>query len=109
MSMRTLANTLREVAQYLDSVDDFELESIFVADNKGNLGIHFFSKEEFVKAVKAVGSSKKTYGEGEYGDLRVSPNSFPSLSLRIPRSAVCKKVVKFECEPLFSEAELEKL
>lgn len=103
VTSRTYAEKLRRIATYLDSRDEFEL------DYEHSSSLSFYSKDKFVDAVKAIGSSKKTYGEGEYASLFVTPRAFPELKLSIQRDKVCHKVVKFECEPLFSGEELENL
>lgn len=100
---RDYAAKLRRVADFLDSRPEFEIDWEFSEQ------LSFYSKDKFVAAVKALGSAKKTYTEGEHGNLIVTPEAFPEFSIRIQRSSVCRKVVKFECDPLFSEDEVEAL
>lgn len=106
MSVKTsyeYADQIRKLAEYLDSIPVFELDYSY-GDS-----LSFYAKTKFVAAVKAVGSGTKAYTDGEYGKLLFTPDNFPELALKIDRSAVCRKVVKFECDPLFSDDELEKL
>lgn len=100
---RTYAQQLQRIAAFLESKPEFELDF-----THGHL-LSFYTKDNFVAAVKAIGSSTKKYGEGEYANLEITPVAFPELKLSIQRSSVCRKVVKFECEPLFSEEEVEAL
>lgn len=100
---RTYAENLRKQADFLDSRPEFALDY----EHSGTLS--FYSRDKFVNAVKALGTSDKKYSEGEYSQLYVTPQAFPEFKIAIARDKVCRKVVKYECEPLFSEAELETL
>ena len=112
MNTRELAEALRDIATYLDTISPFDAESYAIVSEKkkGIIGVSigYCSKEKFVDAVKAVGSATKEYTEGEYSQLQVTAKAFP-LTVSISRDKVCKRVVKFECEPLFSNEELETL
>lgn len=104
---RELAEVLRQTANYLDSISSFELEGIFTIC--GELpALSYYSKDKFVEAVKAMGNSKKAYDTGEFANLNVTAMEFP-FKVQISRDKVCRKVVKFECDPLFSAEELETL
>lgn len=103
LTSRVYAEKLRKIADFLDSRPVFELEY------DQSKTISFWSKDKFVNAVKAIGNATKTYDEGEHSSLYITPVEFPDLKLSIMRSSVCKKIVKFECEPLFSDSELESL
>lgn len=111
MNTRELAEALRNTATYLDTISPFDAGSYAMfLEKKGTIGmsLDYYSKEKFVDAVKAVGSATKEYTEGEYSQLQVTAKAFP-LTVSISRDKVCKRVVKFECEPLFSNEELETL
>jgi len=106
---RDLADRLRQVADFLDLRDVFKTENGgYLSSYDGKFGISFDSKEHFVAAVKAVGDAEKHYTDGDYPKLEVTADSFP-IKLSISRDKVCRKVVKFECDPLFSDAEVEAL
>lgn len=109
MNTREQAALLRRYADFLDSIGEFKIDAMFVASNNGTVSQHFYDKAEFTAAAKAVGNATKKFGEGEYADFELIPKGFPWVSLKIARNAVCKKVVRFECEPLFSGEELESL
>lgn len=111
MDTRKLAEALRNAATYFDSLDNFDVESYAMVIEKKEgvtFSIGFYTKDKFVTAVKALGNVTKLYTEGEYSQLVVTARDFP-VSVSIQRDKVCKKVVKFECEPLFSVEELEEL
>lgn len=107
MKTRDTAVQLRALADFLDARPEFETEGhVFVFTQYST--INFYDRDKFITAVKSLGSSKKSYTEGEYSKLMVTADAFP-IKLSIARDAVCKKIVKFECEPLFSEDEVEAL
>jgi hypothetical protein len=108
MNSRTLSKQLRTVADFLDSVPGFEnVEYTSVVGEKTS--IHFSDKEAFVAAAKAIGPSTKDFSDtGEYATFYLVSNVAP-LKLAISRDRVCRKTVKYECEPLFSQDELQTL
>lgn len=111
MSTRDVAKTLRETADYLDSIGEFDTEDTLFFSTKNKVlvpSVSFYDKDRFVAAVKAMGNATKHYDEGDYARLHVTATAFP-LSVNISRDKVCRKVVKFECEPLFTGEELESL
>ena len=99
---REAAKTLRAIAEFLDSRPEFELEyynpSIF----------SFYSKETFVVAAKAIGNATKSVDEGEYAQFKLTSDLAPVV-LTIQRDRVCKKEIKYDCEPLFSSEEVNAL
>jgi hypothetical protein len=113
MRTRELAVELRKFADYLDSRPEFKNETLlfFPKTTYGEQYVHmsYDDKTQFVEAVKAMGSSTKEYtGDSDFAKLNVRAKDYP-LELSISRDKVCRKVVKFECDPLFSEEELEAL
>ncbi len=113
MRTRELAVELRNFADYLDSRPEFKNETLifFPKTTYGEQYMHmsYDDKPQFVEAVKALGSSTKKYtGDSDYAKLEVQAKDYP-LTITIPRDKVCRKVVKFECDPLFSEEEVENL
>jgi hypothetical protein len=106
---KELAQRLRQVAKFLEDHESFSVPiGAFISSYDGKLSISMDSKEEFVKAVKIIGDADKHYTDGDYGKLVVSAKWAP-IELNISRDKVCKKIVKFECEPLFSNDEVEAL
>ena len=113
MKTRELAVELRKFADYLDSRPEFKNENLlfFPKTTYGEQYMHmnYTDKPQFVEAVKALGSSTKKYtGDSDYAKLEVQAKDYP-LKISISRDKVCRKVVKFECDPLFSEEEIEAL
>lgn len=115
MKSLKFADELRKLADYLYSRPELEISSAtfteFYKDKKVQSALHFYDREQFVAAVKTLGSAKKEYTspESDYSQLKVTPENYPALSLYIARDKVCRKVTKYECEPLFSTDEVEAL
>ncbi len=112
MNTREYAVELRKVADFLDSRPDFTIDSgVFFQECKDGIktNLSYWNKEKFVEAVKAVGPSTKHYTDGEFARLEIIVGDCPNISLTISRDRVCKKIVTFDCEPLFSESEVEAL
>jgi hypothetical protein len=111
-----LAQYLRSIADFLESKQKFDMEyGLHVSPNicediPANANLSFYEKENFVKAARALGNSKKEYTDGDYGRLRLlfTESTFP-FSIEIPRDKVCTKKVTYDCEPLFSEEEVAAL
>jgi hypothetical protein len=113
MKTRELAVELRIFADYLDSRPEFNNGTLifFPKTTYGEQYMHmsYDDKPQFVEAVKALGNSTKKYtGDSDYAKLEVQAKDYP-LKINISRDKVCRKVVKFECDPLFSEEEIEAL
>ena len=100
---REAAKKLREIADFLDSRPTFVLEHF----NPGFFS--FYDKAQFVAAAKAIGDATKSTEEGvAYADFRLTSKHAP-ITLSIARDKVCRKTVKYECEPLFTSEEMESL
>ena len=100
---REAAKKLREIADFLDSRPTFSLEYF----NPGRFS--FYDKAQFVAAAKAIGDATKSTEEGvAYADFRLTSKHAP-ITLVIPRDKVCRKTVKYECEPLFTSEEMVSL
>ena len=76
------------------------------------LNIFADTKAEVLKVIRAVGGRWTKHVPG--GDLdyhiRLESAAIPGLTVFIPRDKVCRKTVKYDCEPLLSpedEAEVE--
>lgn len=111
MKTREYTKHLREIADFLDAREEFEFEMGVVADYSKSAPIttlSFYDKEKFVAAAKIVGSADKSVGEGDYATFYLHSKNAP-LKLSIQRDKVCRKTVKFECEPLFSSEEVAAL
>lgn len=98
MNTREYAVELRKVADFLDSRPEFELEVY----EDGSKVFNFYDKKLFVDAAKALGNATKSYTS--YDDFCLTSKS-ANVVLSIARDKVCKKVVTFECEALFSPEE----
>lgn len=70
--------------------------------------VGFYEKEEFVAAVRAMGTGKKEFASCD--DLHFTPTGI-CLTLSIARSKVCRKIqdVKWECMPVLSDEEVQQL
>lgn len=113
MNTRELATFLRSTADYLDSVPEFEAESVFqiVPNHTKKIpqaGLSFWDKDKFIEAVKALGNATKSYDTSDYPYLRVTAVAFP-FQVNISRDKVCKKIVTYDCGPLFSTEEVNSL
>ena len=113
MKTRELAVELRIFADYLDSRPEFNNGTLIffpkTTYGKQFMSLSYDDKSQFVEAVKALGNSTKKYtGDSDYAELKVRAKDYP-LEITISRDKVCRKVVKFECDPLFSEEEFEAL
>ena len=113
MKTRELERLLRKFANYLVTIPEFDVEGC-VSFLEGHAGtgpyvhVSLWDRDKFIAAVKAIGSSKKVYTEGDYAELQVTADAFP-IKLSIARDKVCLKKVTYECEPLFSAEEVEAL
>ncbi len=110
MKTQEVAQMLRNFAAFLEDRPDFRVEgdlSLMPGKNP-YFFCKYYDKNTFVEAVKALGDCTKTYTDGDYSDLRVTAKNFP-IQLSISRDRVCKKEVKYICEPLFSTEEVESL
>ena len=111
MKTRELEITLRKAADFLSTVPEFDTDggaAIVEGCKKVYVYVHYYNRDNFVAAVKALGNVKKSYTSGDYPKLEVTAEAFP-ITLSIPRDKVCKKIITYDCEPLFSEDEVEAL
>jgi hypothetical protein len=101
---------MRNTANYLDSLEEFDMESVVSFMSTTKTGIYpqvsFWSKDKFVAAVKVMGNVTKTYDTGEYPRLRVTAKDFP-FEANISRDSVCTKKVTYDCQPLFTADEVQ--
>jgi hypothetical protein len=103
MTSLEYAAKLKRIANFLESRPEFAL------DYETGPYIGFFSKDKFVAAAKALGDATKEFTEGDYAQFKLKSKLEPDVVLSISRDSVCRKVVKFECEPLFSAEEVDAL
>jgi hypothetical protein len=103
---RELAAELIKYAEFLLSKPEFDLDGIAVFNKEFSL--MYYNKELFVAAAKALGNATKSYDGGEYANFNLTSTEVP-VRLSISRDKVCRKVVSYECEPLFSAEEVEAL
>ena len=110
MKTEDMAVMFRNFAAFLEDHPDFKFEDTISLMSGKNpyLFCSYYDKSIFVEAVKALGACTKMYTEGTYSELQVTSKNFP-IKLSIPRDRVCKKEVKYICEPLFSTEEVESL
>ena len=104
-----VALRMKQVADYLLARDAFNVQNgVFTSSYNGKVAFTFDDKANFVEAVKIIGDATKNYTTGDYAYLEVKA-AYAPIELKISRDKVCRKVVKFECEPMFSAEELETL
>jgi hypothetical protein len=102
MTSYELAKLLREKADELDNGPVFEPPG-YLATQLDSF-TYFYSKNEFLKAVQAVGAGKKDVSDPQYFAFR--PKAFPTIVLKIERDLVCKLVrpAEYDCgEALLAE------
>lgn len=102
MRSHEYAQKLHEIATFLESKPEFETGAT------PRLSFYFwFDKENFLAAVRALGSGKKVFSGS---DFRYEVSAAP-ISAVISRDKVCRKVrdEEWECEPLLSPQEEETL
>ena len=77
-----------------------------------SLSLFLSDKDTLRSTLKSLGGKWVKAGmndNSEYADLRFTSPTFGPLTIYIPRSKVCRKIVTFECDPIMSpedEAEL---
>jgi hypothetical protein len=112
MNSREAAAAMRNTANYLDSLEEFDMESVvsFMSTTKKGIfaSAAYWGKDKFVAAVKVMGNVVKTYDTGDYPRLRVTARDFP-FEANISRDSVCTKKVTYDCQPLFTADEVEAL
>ena len=114
MTTRELEVTLRSFADYLSTIPEFDVEGcVSIMEGSSTtpgpyVHVPIWDRDKFIAAVKAIGSSKKFYTEGDYAELQVTAEAFP-IKLSINRDKVCLKTITYDCEPLFSAEEVEAL
>jgi len=102
MNTREYAVELRKAADFLDTRPAFKLESY----ETGTTRFTFWNKASFVAAAKAIGDAKKEYTS--FDDLLLT-SKHAKVVLSIARDKVCRKIVTFECDPLFTPEEEKEL
>ena len=100
MNTREYAVEIRKIADFLDSRPEFDIAC------DGAKLFYFWDKELFVKAAKALGDAEKKVTPSEEFQLE---SKHAKVILSIARDKVCRKVVTYDCEPLFSAEEVEAL
>ena len=105
MKSHEYAEGMKQVAEFLLSRPEFETQM----DPWVYLG-HYYSKEKFLDAVRALGSGHKEYQNDELKFENKEHGAKIQVSIR--RSEVCRlvKAAEYECIPLLSieeEASLE--
>jgi len=103
---RDHAKCLRELADWLDSRPEFEVPYF---DRLAWLGFAYYEKDQFLAAVKALGTGKKEFGHNEIKFVVETP--FARVSVSAPRDKVCRLIrpAEYECDPFFSEKELAEI
>lgn len=101
---QTYAQGLRDLADIWDKKAD---------DNTAlpGLSIYCHTKETLLVYVKLIGGSwEKRYiaPESEYATIQLRHKTLP-VTLSIMRDKVCKRTIKYDCEPMFSQEETREL
>ena len=100
MTKQELAHTLRELAQIYEKPEN---------ENLVQPGLHIFvdTKDQLLALVRAIGGKFTK-------DMGSEWESYPNVTLEslrlgvkicIPKDKVCRKVVRYDCEPLLSPQE----
>jgi hypothetical protein len=99
MNTREYAARIRAHADELDCLPTFEVPNYFSESHK-TLS-YFYSKDDFVEAVRALGSGTKEIKD----DKMLFRPSGASFALEIERSVVCKvvKPAEWSCEPWLTD------
>lgn len=109
MTSHEYATKLKELAAFLEGVDEFPLPDYWDYHIE-SCGLEHFSyygeKEAFLAGVRALGSVKKQADKRDFAVLAANG----LLKLSVNREAVCRLVkpaqeAVYECEPLLSQAE----
>ncbi len=105
MNNSELAASLRALAEVYGAIEQ-ELP-------QPSMWIFASSKAEALGLVKAIGGTfRKDMGDEtkEYSDITLHSVRIAGVRISLPRNKVCRKTVKWDCEPLLSkeeEAEVE--
>lgn len=107
MTSHEYVKRLREIADYLETRPAFTL-SDWKGESAGRLD-YYFDKEEFLAAVRALGSGKKSVETDSLGQPKVVFTSGP-VQVLIEQDKVCRIIeparpAVYDCEPLLSELE----
>lgn len=97
---------LLEMAGRLDAMDKLPID----AHHFTVVG-YFYSKESLVKALRDIGGSwtkEIMDADKEYSRINMVHKTLPII-LVISRDMVCRKILRYECEPMFSPEEEAKL
>src|SRR5438046_2993487 len=98
MTSHEYAKRLHEIAEFLLDRPEFKTPSVIK-----HIYMWFYNKEEFLGAVKSLGSGIKTYKDNELEYL----TKCGRVQLSIPRHLICRKIkeAEYECVPLLSQEE----
>jgi hypothetical protein len=89
-----ITETLRTLADIWEKPENAALQ-------KPALYVWCSTKQELLAVIRAIGGKfTKTIGTGEYAYITLVPDRAPELRINISRDRVCRKIVKWECEPL---------
>lgn len=100
----------RTRAQYIQGLRNLadRLEQDKEIPEPGNLYLHAWEKSDLLKMIRQFGGSwEKSLSYGET-DIQLESRKFP-LIISISRDKVCKKVVTYDCEPMFSPQDAQDL
>lgn len=100
------ARRLQELAAFLLSRDSFVLP---YSEPTSYHHFHYYEKEPFVAAVRALGSGKKKITETGIEFIVTPPGSH--ISLEAPRNLLCRLIrpAEYDCDPLLSPEEEKSL
>jgi hypothetical protein len=96
------AAKLRQLADVYDRAEEFIPAC--------GLTIFADTKESIVSVIRAVGGKfrKRSSGDNEHF-LYFDSERIPGLSVNIWRDLVCRKIVRWECDPVFSADEEDEI
>lgn len=102
MDSHEYALELKKAAEFLLSRP--RLDKMATYTEVPSIYLTYYSKEEFIAAVRAMGAGEKQIDDSE---VTFIPRGAPVLRLSAARSLCCRKIQdeKWECEPLLSDDE----
>ena len=86
MKSHEYAGKMRELASFLESRPEFD------TGTSPHIFLHFYDKEQFTGAVRALGTGKKEITDGVFAEVKFRPIAAPEVCVSIARDKVCRKV-----------------
>lgn len=104
MTNKEQAQRFRKLADRLEVIEDGVIDVELPSQ-------YFFDKVKLAAAMRALGGAwdkKVCLPDSEHSYFEMVSRDYP-IRFSISRNAVCKKIVTFDCEPIFSPQEEKEL